>query len=102
MYSLLAFDIRDPGVFAPNIFTNFGGVLNFVIPFISIGAALAFLGMMLLGAFQWITAGDSSENVAKAQKTIMFAIAGMIVVFVSYAGVKIISVIFGINGILPF
>lgn len=102
MHTLLAFDISDPNIFPPANLVSVGSILNFVIPFISFGAALAFLGMMLLGAFQWITAGDNAENVGKAQKTIMFAIFGMLFVFLSYAVMKIITAIFGINNALPF
>lgn len=102
MYTLLAFNIADPKIFPPATLFSVGSVLNFVIPFISFGAALVFLGMMLLGAFQWITAGDNAENVGKAQKTIMFAIFGMLFVFLSYAGMKIITSLLGINNALPF
>jgi hypothetical protein len=102
MYTLLAqVDISDPNVFAPARLLSINSLIGFIIPFISIGAALAFLGMMLLGAFQWVTAGDNAENVGKAQKTLMFAIFGLLLVFLSYAAMKIITTIFGITS-LPF
>jgi hypothetical protein len=103
MYTLLAeVDLRDPTIFAPAKVGSVGTLMSFFIPFITLGAGLAFLAMLLFGAFQWITAGDNPENVSKSQKTIVFAIFGLILVIVSFAVMKIIGVIFGLGNALPF
>lgn len=44
-----------------------------------------FLYLMIEGGISWMTAGGNEEKVAKAKVTINAAIAGLIVVFISYA-----------------
>jgi hypothetical protein len=95
-----AFDINKdtfPGLTAINL----GSVMNFIIPMIMIVAALGFLAMLLLGAFQWMTAGDKPDNISKAQKTMVFAFLGLILVIFSYTFVRIIVTILGVNKNVP-
>lgn len=103
MYSLLAqVNFGDPETFAPAKIANISVVLNFVIPFITIAAAVVFLGMLLYAAFIWITAGSNAENVTKAWKIMSFAVLGLIMVIVSYLAIKLIGIFFGISETLPF
>ncbi len=52
--------------------------------------ALGFLGlvaviMILLGGFQWMTAGGNEEKVASAKKIISAAVIGLIIVLLAWA-----------------
>lgn len=44
-----------------------------------------FLMLMIFAGIAWMTAGGNEEKVAKAKMQIQAAIAGMIVIFISYA-----------------
>lgn len=64
---------------------------------------MLFLVMILMAGFDVLTAAGSAEKLAKAQKTFMFAILGLIIVISSYLIVKLLGVMLGIQGELkPF
>lgn len=44
-----------------------------------------FLMLMIFAGIEWMTAGGNEEKVAKAKVQINAAIAGMVVIFISYA-----------------
>jgi len=90
----------DETTFPPARVANIGTILNTILPLLILGAALLFLVMFLLAGFQWLTAGGSMDNVKKAQKTMSFAVLGLVVVVVSYTIVKLIGFILQIT--LPF
>lgn len=83
--------------FPPAKIATFAHLLNVILPLLTIGAALLLLIMLIYGGFSWITSGDNPESLKKAQKTITFAIFGLIVVILSYLAVKLISIIFNIQ-----
>ena len=87
----------NAGAFGKSI----GDIINFVLPLVTAGAGILFLVMLLYGAFTWMTAGEKADNVAKASKTITFAIVGLVFIVLSYTLVKLISAIFGVKD-LPF
>lgn len=93
-------NISDPNRFAPAKFSSFQSILNIVVPNMILGASLLFLAMLLLGAFQWLTAGDNPENLKKSSKTLTFAVIGLAIVIVSFTVVKLIGLILQVN-ILP-
>lgn len=91
-----AIDI-NPTTFPPAKISSLGTILNVLLPLLQVGAALIFLVMLLQAAFTWITAGDKSENLAKVQKQIVFAVIGLLIVVFSFIFVKIISYFFQVN-----
>ena len=86
--------------FAPNKFANIASFLNIILPLIMIGAALVFLVMALFGAFTWLTSGGSQENLAKAQKTFINAIIGLLIVVFAFVLTQIIGKMLNVS-ILP-
>ncbi|PIS15934.1 hypothetical protein COT62_01065 [Candidatus Roizmanbacteria bacterium CG09_land_8_20_14_0_10_41_9] len=90
----------DETTFPPARIGNIGEILNTVLPLLMLGAALLFLVMFLFAGFQWLTAGGSTDNTKKAQKTMTFAVLGLVIVVISYTAVKLIGFILQIR--LPF
>lgn len=90
----------DETTFPPARIADIGGILNLILPLLVLGAALLFLIMFLFAGFQWLTAGGSMDNAKKAQKTMTFAVIGLVVVVISYTAVKLIGFILQIT--LPF
>jgi hypothetical protein len=76
---------------------SISSILNTLLPLLTIGAFLLFLATALWGAFSWLRAGDSTENVKKAQKILTYAVIGLILVAVSYTAVKLVAMILQIN-----
>ncbi len=48
------------------------------------------LAIFVYGGFVWMTSGGSPEKIKNAQTTIVWAVLGMIVIFVSYAAVDFV------------
>jgi magnesium-transporting ATPase (P-type) len=96
-----AIDISQPGNFEPSKISNVSTLLNIILPFLTLGGALVFLAMSLWAGFKVITGGDNKEQISQAQKTLAFAVVGLIVVVSSFLLVKLIGFVLGINNILP-
>lgn len=62
-----------------------------------LGAGLIFFFMLIVGAFTFLTAGDSPEKMKKAQGTLFSAIFGILFVACSYLIVKLITFVFHID-----
>ena len=72
-----------------------------------LGAALSVAGialfiMLLLGGFQFMTAGGDPKKVSSAWNTLTYAIVGLILVALSYLIIAFISSFTGATGILNF
>ncbi len=86
--------------FAPAKFKNIASFINIILPILMSGAAMVFLIMALFGAITWLTSGGNSENLAKASKTFINAIIGLIIVVFAYALTNIIGHLLNVQ-ILP-
>lgn len=67
-----------------------------------VGAALAFSGillfiLLLVGGFKYITSGGDAKAVEGAQKTLTYAIGGLLVVVLSYLILVFIKQITGVD-----
>ena len=89
-----------PSNFPPATIATLDKLINLFIPLLQTGAALVFLVMLLYGGFTWITSGDNPENVKKAQKTLTYAVFGILTVALSYLVVKLIIWILNVNSAL--
>lgn len=58
-----------------------GIIINWILGLLG----FVFLMLMVFAGIEWMTAGGSEEKVTKAKTMIGAAIAGMIVIFISYA-----------------
>ncbi len=61
---------------------SLGGILTFVIRLFFIVAGLAALFFLLLGALAWVTSGGSKDAVEGAQKKIIAAVVGVVLIVV--------------------
>lgn len=58
-------------------------------------AGLALFIMLVIGGFTYLTAGADAEKAAKAQKTMGWAIGGIVFMILSYIILRVISWIIG-------
>lgn len=61
---------------------SLGGILTFVIRLFFVIAGLAALFFLLLGALAWVTSGGSKDAVEGAQKKIIAAVVGVVLIVV--------------------
>lgn len=90
----------NPTSFAPAKFMNIGIIYNLITPLLMVGATILFLVTIVSAAFTYLTAGGDSEKIKKAQKSLTYAILGLIFVICAYLIMKIIAFIFNLT--LPF
>jgi hypothetical protein len=91
----------NPTTFLPAKIADISTIITFVLPFISLGAAVAFLGMLIYAAFTWMTAADKPENITKAWKIASFAFLGLFIVIISFVAVKLLGLVLGTGTTAP-
>lgn len=58
---------------------------------------LYFFYMLITGSIQWISSGGDKQSLESARGTITNAIVGIIVLFATYAIIKVLETFFGIS-----
>src|SRR5690606_23337097 len=71
-------------------FSNLSQAVNTIISVIFFGAALAAFVFIVIGAFQYVTAGDDAAKTEKSRKTITNAVVGLILVALVYVIFQIV------------
>jgi hypothetical protein len=85
--------------------TNYSGfklktladLVNFIIPLLTVIAALLFGGMLLFAAFNFLTAGSDAEKIDKARNTMTFAVVGLLVILAAFTIVKLLEFVLNID-----
>lgn len=71
-----------------------GTVIANAINFLFVVAALLALGFLILGGIKWLTSQGEKEGINKARETIVAAVVGLIIIFLSYLIVNFILNLF--------
>lgn len=83
----------DPGGLLQTLFSN-------VLGFLTVGAILWFLVQIIMGGYNWISAGGDPKSVSAARSRVMNAVIGLVVVFVSLIFVSVLGYLLGIEEVL--
>ena len=93
-------DLRQSGgSFTFNKGLSLGAIVSGLLPFIFVGAGLLLLLFLVIGGFGLLTSRGDPKAVEAAKGRITFALAGFIVIFVSYWIMQIIGRVLGIQAI---
>ncbi len=76
----------------------FGNVVNWAIAL----AGLTAVFFIIFAGFKFLTSGGDPKQVEGAKKTLTYAIAGLIIVFLAFAIIKLIGTITGASCINTF
>lgn len=91
----------DPKIGTPNFLGNNSAILQlFLTNFIRIGfivGAVIFFSMLVWGAIEYITAGGEKEKAGNASKRLTNAAIGLVILFSTYAIIRLAKSIFGID-----
>ncbi len=68
---------------------------------ITLIAALYFLGVILVAAFSWLSAGGDSGKIEKARDSIVNGVIGLMIIVAAYAVIGVIGSIMGIDVLNP-
>ncbi len=89
-------NVKSPGIgIEPS--TNFGVILGNLLAIIMIAGALFVLIMLVIGAFQWITAGGEKDATSKARDRITNALIGLVILALAFVIARVISSIVHID-----
>ncbi len=82
-----------------SISSNPNALITTVINFLFIIVGLVFFIMIVIAGIQWITSGDAEDKKSAAQKRLVNAIIGIVIVVASYLIVEVVSGLLGVGGL---
>ncbi len=86
----------DPG---QGFAESFGGLINGVLSFVMVLAALLVFFYLILGGIEWITSGGDKGQTEKARNKITSAVIGLIILAASYAILQLLFNFLGFDGV---
>ncbi|MCX6730748.1 MAG: pilin [Candidatus Roizmanbacteria bacterium] len=78
-------------------FDSITTLVNLVLPIMMLVGGFITLGMLLLGAYRYLTSEGNPEKVSKAQSVIMYAILGLFLIVASFVLTRIIGYILKVD-----
>jgi len=87
-------DVNPSGIATIN---NLGCLFERIISYALGFAAIVLFILLLLGGFKYITSGGDPKAVEGAQKTLTSAVAGLVIILISYIILVLISNITGVD-----
>lgn len=79
--------------------TGVGPLISSIITILFIVAVLLALGFLVYGGIKWITSGGDKGKVEAARGTIVAALVGLVLVFLSYFIINLVAGFFGIGSL---
>lgn len=79
--------LTPPFIPNPLVSDDPGSILGQVVGTLLVWAGAVALLFIIIGGFRYIISGGNTENVEKARNTVLYAILGLIIVFLSYLAV---------------
>lgn len=73
------------------------GVVSGLIRLVLVIVALVFFAMLIWGGIRWIASKGDKAEVENARNQITHALIGLAIVFVAWAIIKLVEVLFGIS-----
>ena len=75
------------------------GIISLLLPYIFVLAGFAMLAFLVFGGYEIMTAGGDPKKMASGRGKIMYAIAGFLIIFVSYFVIQIVGDVLNIRAI---
>lgn len=76
---------------------NFPGMINILVRFMVIIAAVIFFFMLVIGGIKWIASGGDKGKTEEARNQITAALVGLVIVFAAWAIAALIHSFFGVD-----
>jgi hypothetical protein len=74
-----------------------GRIISWGIGIFLFAAIILALGFLVYGGITWITSGGDKTKVESARKTLIYAIVGLAIVFLSFAIIGLVGAFLGTN-----
>ncbi len=79
-----------------------GGLISNIITLLFLVAILLAIGFLVYGGIKWISSGGDKGKVEAARGTIVAALVGLVLVFLSYFIINLVAQFFGLGGLSDF
>lgn len=76
---------------------GFNSIIGLVLSLLILAAIILSLLFLIWGGFDWITSGGDKQKLQSARHKIVFAIVGLVIVFLAFFVVNVVSNLFGIK-----
>lgn len=100
--SAYAVSINRPPGYTPN--GNLGAIIDRGVSWFIVIMVVIFVVMFMRGGWDYISAGDDTDKIEGARRSLTNAIMGLIVAIVTFAVVQVVNIFLGTNIVvgLPF
>jgi hypothetical protein len=82
---------------SPNPIAFFQKFIPMLIGFGFVIGTIIFFFIMMVGAIQWISSGGDKASVEQARGKVLNAVVGIVILFATFALIKVIEIFFGTN-----
>ena len=93
----VAMAVTKPNVVAPTGATDLGDIIVKVINFFLLFAGAVAILFLIIGGFRYVVSAGNPDQVEGAKKTIMYAIVGLIIIFIAFALVQVVQQQLGVK-----
>jgi hypothetical protein len=90
-------DLNPPGQWGGLGDLTFPRIISGAISLVLLVVALVFFFVLIMGGLKWVMSGGDQKNVEAARNQITNALIGLAIVFATFAIIKLIETIFGIQ-----
>lgn len=94
----VALAAEDPKVPNPVGNQNLGDVLFDVVNALLLFAGAVAVLFLIIGGFRYVVSAGNAEQVEGAKKTIVYALLGLIIIFIAYVLVQLVQDYLGVQG----
>lgn len=88
---------EKPNLSSPTKDTNLAQVLTTVINALLLFAGAVAVLFLIIGGFRYVVSAGNPDQVEGAKKTILYAIVGLIIIFVAFVVVQLVQNWLGVN-----
>lgn len=93
----VSFPVNVPGQIAAINALSLQSLVRFGVAFLFVAAILLAFFFFLFGGVRWIMSQGDKKQLDEAQKTLKYALVGLVVVFLSFFIVNLIGFVFGVS-----
>lgn len=86
-----AFALSKPPVESPTGDTSFGALLVTVIQSLLFFAGAVAVLFLIIGGFRYVVSAGNPDQVEGAKKTILYAVLGLVIIFIAFLGVQVVQ-----------
>jgi hypothetical protein len=89
--------VAKPPVSSPTGDTSFGALLVTVINSLLLFAGAVAVLFLIIGGFRYVVSAGNPDQVEGAKKTILYAVLGLVIIFIAFLGVQVVQNALGVN-----